>query len=86
VDHPDALGAPVLCLDLVDEGAQRGAVGGVAVHHLVGQWKALRGDDERNDHLHAVRALIAAVTEAPFAAFGHVAFEVSAGQVAILFG
>ena len=81
VHYPDAPGAPILGLYLVHEGGQRGVVGGVAVHHFVGQWKALRGDDERNHHLHAVRAFVAAVAEASFAAFGHVTLEVGAGQV-----
>ena len=51
-----------------------------ARHHLVGQRKAPRGHDQRDHHLHAVRALVAAVAEL---ALGErrVALEIGGGQI-----
>ena len=83
VHHPDAVGLAVALLDAVQEAAQRGVVGGVARHHLVAQREALGRDDQRDDDLHAVAALVAAVAELAQivgpAVF--VALEVGAGQV-----
>ena len=55
----------------------------MAGEHLVGQRESLGRDDQRHDDLHAVRALVPAVAEAARIRFilGHVALEVSAGQV-----
>jgi hypothetical protein len=45
--------------------AQRGAVGGVAGQHLVAKRKAVGRHDQRDHHLHAVAALVAAVADRP---------------------
>ena len=52
-------------------------------HHFVGQRKTFRRDDQRDDHLHAVRALVPAVTKFSFVLFGkrRIAFKIRAGQV-----
>ena len=58
VHHPDALGLAVLRFDLRKEGAQRRLVRGVAGENFVGERKAVGRYDERDDHLHTVRALV----------------------------
>ncbi len=62
---------------------QRGLVGGVAGHHLIGQRKAFRRDDQRNDHLHAIGPLVPAVAVPALVAFrkGRIALEIGAGQI-----
>ena len=60
---------------------QRRLVAGVARHHLVGQRKTLRGDDQRDHHLHAVRALVPAVAELALARKRRVAFEITGCQI-----
>ena len=83
VHDPDAVGFPVLGFDFLQEAAQRRLVARVAGQHFVGERKALRRDHERDDHLRAVRALVAAVTVAPWVVFilGRVAFKIGARQV-----
>ena len=54
VHHPYALCFAVLFLDLLEEPSESGIVGGVAGHNLIGQGEAFRGNDQGNDHLHAV--------------------------------
>jgi len=55
----------------------------IAGEDFAGERKAFGGDDEGNDHLHAVAAFIATVAEAAQAGgvFGRVALEIGAGQV-----
>ena len=83
VHHPDAIGSAVAVVDAVQEATEGGAVGGVAAHHLVAQREALGRDDQRDDDLPAVAALVAAVTvlaqivRPPV----FVGLEVGAGQV-----
>ena len=48
-------------LDLLQERRQRGRICGVPRHHLVGQREAVRRDDQRDHHLHAVGPLVPAV-------------------------
>ena len=60
----DTLRFALLLFDLGQEVFVRGLVGGVAGHHFVGQGEALGRDDEGDDDLHAVAALVAAVAEA----------------------
>ena len=69
VHQPDALGFAILRLDLFQKGRQRGLVAGVARHHFITQRKTFRGDDQRDDHLHAVRALVPAVAKAALVRF-----------------
>ena len=74
---------PYCAFDLLQEGAQRRLVGGVARQDLVGQRKALRRHDQRDDHLHAVAALVAAVAVAALVLLigRRIAFEVGARQI-----
>jgi hypothetical protein len=64
IHHPDAVRLAVLRLDLLQERAQRRVVRRVSRQHLIGQRKALRRHDQRDHHLHAIAALVAAVTVA----------------------
>ena len=48
----------------MQEGAQRRLVGGVPGQHLIGQRKAVGRHDQRDHHLHAVAAFVAAVAVA----------------------
>src|SRR5271166_6052332 len=83
VHHPDALGLAVLRLDLRKEGAQRRLVGGVAGENFVGERKSVGRHDQRDDHLHAVGALVAAVAVPALVAIvaRRIGFEIRAGQV-----
>ena len=70
-------------LNQLQQVAQRGLVGGVAGEHFISQRQTFGRDDQRHDHLHAVAALVATVTEAAGIGFicGHVAFKIGAGQI-----
>ena len=81
VHDPDPVRTPVLRLDLLQKVRQRGLVAGVARHHLVGQRKPLRRHDQGNHHLHAVRTLVAAVTEPALVRERRIALKISRGQV-----
>ena len=83
VHHPDAVGLAVLGLDLAQHVAQRGAVGGVARQHLVAERKTLGRHDQRDHHLHAVAALVAAIAMAALVRFivGRRRLEIGAGEV-----
>ena len=78
VHDPHPLGPAVLRLDLRQKLRQRRVV---ARHHLVGQRKPFRGHDQRDHHLHAVRALVAAVAELALARKRRVAFKIGGSQV-----
>ena len=52
---------------------------GVAIHDFVGQWKAVRRDDQRDHDLHAIGTLVAAVTELPLAIARRIALKIGAG-------
>ena len=54
---------------LSQEFPQRGLIHGVSRQHFIGQRKALRRHHQRDDHLHAVRALVAAVAIAALVFF-----------------
>ena len=69
IHHPDAVGLAVLGFDLAQDAAQRGLVGGVPRQHLVAERKTLGRHDQRNHHLHAVAALVAAVAVAALVGF-----------------
>jgi len=83
IHHPHPPRLAVLLLDTLEEARQRGVVGGIARQHLVGQRQALGGDHQRDDHLHAVAALVARVAEAAFVLVleRRIGLEVGAGQV-----
>ena len=83
VHHPDPLGLAIELFDLLQKAPQRGLVRGVAGHHLVGQGKTLRRDHQRDDHLHAIRALVPAVAIAALVSFGkgRIALKIGAGQI-----
>lgn len=69
--------------DLLQETAQGRFVGGVASHDFVSQRKTFGRDDQRDDHLHTVRTLVAAVAKLPLVALRkrRVAFKISRGQI-----
>ena len=72
----------VLRLDLLDKPPQRGLVGGVACHDFVGERQPLGRDDQRDHHLHAVGALVAAVAKLANAfLLWRIALEVGAREV-----
>jgi len=52
-------------------------------NNFVGEWKTLRRDDQRNDHLYAVATLVAAITEAPIVGVigWRITLEIGAGQI-----
>ena len=61
VHQPEVADFAVLCLELADERHLRALVGGVAGVDFVGQGEAVGRQDERDHHLQAVAALVAAV-------------------------
>ena len=83
IHHPDAFRLAVLRLDLLQKAAQRRLVGGVSRQDLIGERKAFRRHDQRNHHLHAVAALVAAVAVAALVGFvvRRRRLEIGAGQV-----
>ena len=81
VHDPDSVGTAILCFDLFEKIFQGGLVTGVARHHLVGEREALRGHDQGDDHLDAIRAFVSAVAKLTFPGKRRVALEVGTGQV-----
>ena len=83
VHNPDAFRFAVLLFDLGQEVLERGLVGGVARQHFVGEGKTLGRNNEGDDDLHAVAALIAAVAKAAQIGGigGRIAFKICAGQI-----
>jgi hypothetical protein len=83
VHYPDALGFAVLRFNLVQKLPQRGSIGGVARQHFVGQREPLGSHDQRDDHLHAVRTLVSAVSVAPLVVLisRSTGLEISAGKI-----
>ena len=83
IHEPEALGLAVLFFDVGEEVAQGLVVDGVSWQDFGGERIALCCQDERDDDLHAVAALVAAVAEAALVAFGEVgsAFEISAREI-----
>lgn len=81
IKHPDAPFVAVLGLDPLQHFLQRGHVGAIALEDLVAQRKALTGDHQRHDDLHAVGAMIAAVAAPGFGNLPGLAFKVGAGQI-----
>ena len=83
VHDPDPLRFPVARLDPLEKPRQRRAVGCVPGQHLIGQRKTLRRHDQRDHHLHAVAAVIAAVAVAALVFFRkrRIALKVRARQV-----
>jgi hypothetical protein len=61
VHDPDAVRFSVLALDFLQEPSEGAAVGCVTGKHLVGHRETFRCHNQRNDHLHAVAALIAEI-------------------------
>ena len=74
---------PYCVLDLVEKLLERAVVFGVARQHFVGQRKTLRRDDQRDDHLHTVAALVAAVAKTPLVIviLRRIGLEIGAGQI-----
>ena len=83
IHYPDALGFAVLVFDLLEKIAQGGLIRRVAGKNLVCQRKTLRGNDQGNDHLYAVRTFIARVTEAALAILllGRITLKIRARQI-----
>ncbi len=83
IHDPDAVGLAVLGFNLAQGVAQRRAVGRVPRQHLIGEREAFGRHDQRNHHLGAVAALVAAVTVAPLVVFivWQRGFKIGAGQI-----
>lgn len=83
VHDPDALGFAILGFDFFEEVGEGGVVGGIAGEHFVGDGEAVRGDDEGDDDLDAVAALVATVSKAAdvFGVLWRVTLEVGAGEI-----
>jgi len=71
--------ASTLCKEI----RQRRAIGGVARQNLVGEREAFRRDDQGDDDLHTVVALVAAVAVAALVVLiiRRIGFEIRAGQI-----
>src|SRR5450631_4843842 len=48
---------------------------------MVGQWKTIRRDNQRDHDLHAIGTLVAAVAKLPLAIARRIAFEIGTGQI-----
>ena len=72
-----------MLFDPGQEVLERGFVRGVAGQHFVGEREALGRDDEGDDDLHAVAALVPAVAEAARVGGvgGRITFKIRAGQI-----
>jgi len=83
IHDPDALRLAVLGLDLAQGVAQRRAVRRVPRQHFVSKRKAVGRHDQRDHHLGAVAALVAAVAVAPLVVFivRLRGLKISAGQI-----
>ena len=83
IHQPDPAGAAVEPLDLVEKGPQRGVVGRVALHDLVGHGEPLGRDHQRDDDLHAVAAMVPTVAVCALVPRrkGRFALEVRARQI-----
>ena len=81
IHDPDPFALAVLVFDAIEEIHQRGFVTGISGHHLIGQRKTLRGDNQGDNDLHTVGSFIAAVPVAPFAFIRGIRFKIGAGQV-----
>src|SRR6266850_1056933 len=83
VHDPDPLRFAILFLDAFKKGWQRGSVTGVAGHHFIAQRKALRRDNQRNDHLHAIRTLVPTVAKLALVPFSkrRITLAICAGQI-----
>ena len=83
VHHPHAIELAVESFDFLQEGIERGLIAGVAGQDFVGQRVTFGRDDQRNDHLHTIGALVAAVAEAALVPFGkgRIALEIRRSQI-----
>lgn len=63
IHQPNPPRLAVLAFDAREKILQRRVIRRVAGEHLIGERKALRRDDQRNHHLHAVGTMITRVTE-----------------------
>ena len=83
IHHPDAPGFAVESFNLLQKHFERRLVGGVPRQHFVGQRKTLRRDDQRNDHLHAIKTFVPAVAKLALVRFPkrRVALKVSGRQI-----
>ncbi len=83
IHHPNPFGFPIELFDSFEKTSQGRFIRGVAGHDFICQGKALRGHHQRNNHLHAIGPLVAAVTKFAFVSFtkGRVTFKIRAGQI-----
>ena len=83
IHHPDAPGLAVELFNLLQKHFERGLVGRVARQHFVRQRKTFRRDHQRDDHLHAVKTFVPAVTKLALVRFRkrRVTFKISARQI-----
>jgi hypothetical protein len=69
VHQPDPSRFAVLPLDTIEETTQRRVVLGVARQYFIGQRQPFGRHHQRDDHLHAVAAVVARIAEAALVAF-----------------
>ncbi len=83
IHHPGLFRFAIVRLNLLQESLECGLVGGVSGEHFVGEKKPVRGDDQSDDDLGAVRAFIAIGTMAELVAlvFRWWRFERGVGRV-----
>ncbi len=83
IHDPNALRLAILGLDLLQKAAQGCLVAGIARHDFIGKGKTFRCDHQRDDHLHTVGPLVAAIAVLALVVFGKgwIALEVSAREI-----
>ena len=83
IHQPHALCLAVARFDLFEKAGQRGVVGRVAGQNFIGQRKAFRRDDQRDDHLRTIGPVIARVAVAAriVGIVGGAGLEIGAGQI-----
>src|ERR1700728_608562 len=81
IHDPHALGPAKAAFDLGDDAFDGLQIAGVAGQGVMSQWKALAGDDQRDDNLLTVAAMVARVATAGQVVFLGQALEVAAGQI-----
>ena len=81
IHYPNPVGLAVLIFNGFQKIGQGGFVTGVSRHHLIGQWKTVRCDNQRNNNLHTIRTFVATVTEPALSLIRRIAFEIGACKV-----
>src|SRR5712691_2580949 len=81
IHHPYPARFAVGVLHLFEKAWQRGAIGCVALHHLISQRQPIGGHHQRNHQLQTIRSFIPTVTALGLRVLLHLSFEVRTGQI-----